>query len=240
MDRSIWIIIVTDANSDTNTSTHIIPMYVNVIRHAQPILAVGVAHLDTLTSPDGNLRTELTPVLRSPHQQQPRQHVEEELSYPWRHDVSARSSEVHVQHEHGDDDRARDQHHGEEEIFADEWRGERCRRIDLSDQQQEDVEGVQDCYAHGDLLPRVSRDVEDEQCDGTDGDAWKDQVDGVEEGLATDRDVELDIRIWFGTTRIVLEVLLCRDGEQIPFRTFVVVVEIDAILHLHGVFFIVS
>ena len=39
----------------------------------------------------------------------------------------------------------------------------------------------------------MRRDVEDEEGYGADGDAGEDQVDGVEEGLAADGDVELDI-----------------------------------------------
>ena len=49
-----------------------------------------------------------------------------------------RRPEVNVQHDDGDDDRQGDENHREQEILADERDDERCRRNDLSQEQEED------------------------------------------------------------------------------------------------------
>ena len=139
-----------------------------------------------------------------------------------------RRPEVNVQHEDRDDDGARDEDHREEEVLADERRGERRRRVDLGDEQQEDVERVEDRDAHRNLLAGVRRNVEHEQGDRADGDARQYEVHGVEERLSADRDVELDVRIGFRAARIELVILLRLDGQQIPLGAFVVVVKVDS------------
>ena len=138
-----------------------------------------------------------------------------------------RRTKMNIQNKDGYDDRACDQYHGEEEVLADQRCGQRGWRIDLGNQEQKDVEGIQDCNPHCNLLPGVGWDVEDEEGDGTDGDARKDEVDGVEESLPPNRDVELDVWIRFGTTRVKLLVLLRWDGQEVPFGTFVIISEVD-------------
>ena len=142
--------------------------------------------------------------------------------------MGGRRPEVDVQHEDGDDDGARDKDHGEEQVLADQRRRERRGRVDLGDEQQEDVERVENRDAHRDLLARVGRDVEHEQSHGADGDARQDQVDGVEQCLAADRDVELDVRVRLRAARVVLVVLLRFHRQQIPLGALVVVVKVDA------------
>ena len=102
-------------------------------------------------------------------------------------------------------------------------------RVDLGDQQEKDVERVEDGDTHGDLLPRVGWDVEDEEGDGADGDTREDEVDRIEEGLPPYRDVELDVRVRLLAARIVLDVLLGRYRQQIPLGTLAVVAQVDAV-----------
>ena len=147
--------------------------------------------------------------MRSLHEEQFRQNFEKKFLDPGRHDVRRRRPEVNVQDEDGHNDGTGDEHHGEEQVFADQRRGQRRRRVDLGDQQQEDVEGVEDRDAHRDLLAGVGRNVEDKECDRTDGDARQNEVDRVEQGLSSDRDVELYVWIRFRTARVELVSLLC-------------------------------
>jgi len=142
--------------------------------------------------------------------------------------VGRRGPEVDVQDEDRHDDGARDEDHGEEEILADERRGERRRWVDLGDKQQEDVERVEDRDAHRNLLAGVRRNVEDKKSDRTDGHARKYEVDGVEQSFSANRDVELDVRIGFVTARIKLMILLRLYGQQIPLGAFVIVIQIHA------------
>ena len=56
--------------------------------------------------------------------------------------------------------------------------------------------------------------------------------DRVEERLAPDRDVELDVRVRLGAARVELFVLLGRYRQQVPLGAAVVVVQVDAHRHL--------
>ena len=50
----------------------------------------------------------------------------------------------------------------------------------------------------------------------------------MEESLATDGDVERDVWVRLGTTRVVLLVLDGRNAEKVPLNTRVEVLELDA------------
>jgi len=176
----------------------------------------------------GVLGGQLESVLWSLHEQQSRKNFEEQLLDPRRHDVGGWRPEVDVEDEDGHYDGAGDQDHGEEQVLADERRGERRRRVDLGDEQQEDVERVEDRDAHRDLLAGVGRDVEYEQRDRADGHARQDQVHGVEQRLAAYRDVELDVRVRLRAARVVLVVLLRFDSQQIPLCALIVVVQVNS------------
>jgi len=170
------------------------------------------------------LARQLESILWSLHEQQSRKNVEKELLDPGCHDVRRRWSEVNIQHKDCHYYRAGDEDHSEEEIFADERRCERCGRINLSDEQQEDVERVEDRDAHRYLLSGVRRDVEDKKSDRTDGYTRKYEIDRVEKGFSSDCDVKLDVWIRFWTARIMFVILLGPDRQQIPFRALVIVV----------------
>jgi len=144
--------------------------------------------------------------------------------------VSRRRSEVNVNNENRQHYRTGDKHHGEEQVFADERRRQRRGRVDLDDQQQENVERVEDRDAHRDLLAGIRRQVEHEQRHQTDDDARQNEVDRVEQSLSSDRDVELDVGVRLRATRIVFHILLRLDSQQIPFRTLVVVVQVYSVL----------
>ena len=58
------------------------------------------------------------------HEEQLGQNIQKEFLYPWRHDVRGRRPEVNVEYENGHDDGTRDQHHGEEEVLANEGRSQ--------------------------------------------------------------------------------------------------------------------
>lgn len=67
--------------------------------------------------------------------------------------MGARRAEVNVKHKDGDNDGARDQDHGEEQILADKRGGERSRWIDLCHQEKKNIEGIENGDAHGNLFP---------------------------------------------------------------------------------------
>lgn len=185
-----------------------------------PCAAIGVTDLDAIVCPDGNaLKLVLAFVLRTLHEQKTRQDVQEQLSDPGRHDVRRRGPEVDVKDENSHDDGTGDEYHREEEVLADQRSGEGRRRVDLGNEKEEDVERIKNRNGHRYLLTRVGRYEEDEESDNADGNARKDEVDRVVERLSPHRYVELDVWIGFRTTRVVLEVLLCRYGQQIPLCT---------------------
>ena len=140
---------------------------------------------------------ELNVILRSLHKQQPRKNLEKESFDPRRHDVRIRIAQVYIKHHDGHHYRAGDEHHGEEQIFADERRRQRRGRVDLGDQQQEDDKRCKDGHTHRNLLAGVGRHVEQQHGHRTDDDARQDQVDSVEQSLSSDRDVELDVWVRF-------------------------------------------
>jgi hypothetical protein len=71
--------------------------------------------------------------------------------------------------------------------------------------------------------------VEDEHREESDGHARNDQVDGVEQSLATHRDVERDVGIRLRAARVELLVLLGGNAQQVPFDRRVEVLELDAV-----------
>jgi len=77
-------------------------------------------------------------------------------------------------------------------------------------------------------LTAIRRQVENKNGEKGDGDARNDEVDGVKQRLAADRDVERDIRIRLRAASVVLLVLLGRNAQQIPFDTRVEVLQLDA------------
>lgn len=74
--------------------------------------------------------------------------------------MRARLAVVHVQDDDGDDDGEADQDHGEEDVLAEERQGERSRRDDLGDEEEEHGLGEQDVDAEGDLFTGVGGEVE--------------------------------------------------------------------------------
>jgi len=102
-----------------------------------------------------------------------------------------------IKDENGHDYRAGDKKHCEEQIFADERRCKRRRRVDLGDQQQEDDERCQDRHPHRYFLTGVCRHVKQQHSHRADDDARQDEVDRVEKRFSSNGDVELDVRIRF-------------------------------------------
>jgi len=154
--------------------------------------------------------------------------------------VGRRRPILNVDHENRQHYGAGDEHHREEDVLADERRGERRRRVDLDDEQQEDVERVEGRDGHRYLLAGNGRHIEDEKSDRTDGDARHDEVHGVEQRLASDRDVERDVGVRLRAARIVVGRLLRPDREQVPLVARLVVVQVDSVFHNLDVFFVVQ
>jgi len=61
-------------------------------------------------------------ILRPLHEQQSRKSFEEETVDPGRHGVRVGVARMNIQHKDRPDDGADDQHHGEEQVLADERR----------------------------------------------------------------------------------------------------------------------
>jgi len=73
----------------------------------------------------------------------------------------------------------------------------------------------------------VGRQVEDKNCEESDCNARNDEVDGVEESLAPDGDIERDVWIWLRTARVVFLVLDGWNAQKVPLNTRVEVLELD-------------
>ena len=84
--------------------------------------------------------------------------------------------------------------------LTDQGNHQRSRRNDLCQQQKEYRQRQQDVDAQGNLLPGVRGQVEHQNREEGDGDGRYDEVDGVEERLASHGDIEGDIRIGFHAT----------------------------------------
>lgn len=75
---------------------------------------------------------------------------------------------------------------GEEEELSEEWDADRIGRKEVgNDELEEDDEGKQQGHSNGDLLPIVNRKIEDGHVEEGDEDAGNDEVDYVEEWLAS-------------------------------------------------------
>jgi len=76
----------------------------------------------------------------------------------------------------------------------------------------------------------VGRQVKDDNGEEGDGDAWYDEVDGVEERLAADRHVERDVRLRREAVVEALDVLAGRHVQDVPLDAAVELLEVDAVL----------
>jgi len=76
-------------------------------------------------------------------------------------------------------------------------------------------------------LTAIGRQIEDENGEKCDCDARDDQVHRVKERLASDCDVERDVRVRFWAARVVFLVLDGRNAEQIPLNARVKVLQLD-------------
>lgn len=107
--------------------------------------------------------------------------------------MCARLAVVYVEYYNCDDDTQPDQQHGEEQILAEQGQRQRRRRYNFGYQQEEHGLRQEDANAQCNLLARVRRQVEDEHAQVGDADTGDDQVDGVEQGLSPQCDVEEDV-----------------------------------------------
>ena len=131
--------------------------------------------------------------LGHPHEQNLWQSVDEDAPDPRRHFVRGRFAVVHVEDDDGDEDGQADEEHGEEEVLAEQRDGQRRGRDDLRDEEEEHGLRQEDADAKGHFLAGIGRQVEDQDGEAGNADAGNDQVDRVEERLASQRDVEEDI-----------------------------------------------
>ena len=67
----------------------------------------------------------------------------------------------------------------------------------------------------------VGRQMENNDGEKRDSDAWNDEVDSVEQRLSPDCDVESKVWVWFRATGIVFFMLACWNGQQIPLNATV-------------------
>jgi len=72
--------------------------------------------------------------------------------------------------------------------------------------------------------------VKDDNGEEGDRDTRYDEVDGVEQSLATDRDVERDVRLWLWTAVEALDVFTGWHAEYVPLHADVKVLQIHALL----------
>ncbi len=157
-----------------------------------------------------------------------RQDVDKHPLHPERHLVRAGLAVVQVEDEYGEEDAQVDEDEREQQVLAQQGDHQRGGRYQVDEEQVEDEQGDQNRYAQGELLAAVAGQVEDEHGEEGDVDAGDDQVDGVEERLAPDGDVEVDVEVAVGAAVVVLDVLLGGDLEDVPLDRLVVVGHVDA------------
>jgi len=160
------------------------------------------------------------------HAQPAWHHGEEKPPNPSRHAVSLWRTVVHVQHEHGDDDRQRDKDHSEKQILSDERDDQRRGRDDLCYEQQEDGERQQHGDAQRDFLTAVWRQVENQDGEAGDEQAGDDEVDGVEQRQTADDKVVGDVWVNFVAAVVFLGVVGAHSIDNRPLSALPVVLEV--------------
>ena len=101
-------------------------------------------------------------LLWNPHQQNSRHLLNEDVPHPVRHPVCAGLPVVEVEHDGGEADADRHQHHGEQEVPAQQWQGQGCCRDDLNDEGEVQGLGDEDGDGQSGLLPGLGWQVEDQ------------------------------------------------------------------------------
>ena len=109
-----------------------------------------------------------------------------------------------MQRVHSQENGGRHHDHDEEQVLPDQGDDERGGRTHVGQQQEEHGEGQQDGDGQGDLLSAVGGQVEHEHGQAGDGDARHDEVEGVEQGAASQLDVERDVGVWLGAAWVEL------------------------------------
>jgi len=150
------------------------------------------------------------------------------LARPVRHDVRRRRPEVDVVRDGGENDRGRDERHREQQVLRQQRNDQRVLRNDLGQHQEEDGERQQDVDAQRHLLVAVGRYVEDEDRDEGVRDERDDEVDGVEEELAADDDVEAPHRERLVAAGVTDASLLCRGADDVELGALVELAQVDA------------
>ena len=98
----------------------------------------------------------------NPHQQNARHLLNEDVPHPARHPMRAGLPVVEVQYNGGEADADRHQHHGEQEVTAQQWQCQGCCRDYFNDEGEVQGLGDEDGNSQGGLLPRLGRQVEDQ------------------------------------------------------------------------------
>ena len=144
------------------------------------------------------------------HQQRSRQNLGEDALDPRGHLVRRGRFEVDMQRVHSQENGRGHYNHDKKQVFPDEGDDERGGRVHVGQQQEEHGEGQQDGDGQGDLLPAVRGKVEHKDGEAGDGDAGHDEVQGVEEGAASQLDVERDVRVRLWAARVKLHLRTVR------------------------------
>jgi len=142
--------------------------------------------------------------------------------------VGARAPEIPVDDDDRDQDGDRVHDEGEEQVLGDQRQDQRRRRKNLWDEQQEDDEREQNADAEGHFLAGLGGQVEDEDAEERNENGGQDQVDGVEEGLSPDGDVEGDVGL--RRDRVVVDVEVGRYLDDVPRARFPVVGQVNVVL----------
>ena len=119
--------------------------------------------------------------------------MDENPADPGRHLVSAGLTIVHVEDDDGYEHGKADQEHGEQQVFAQERNGQRCRRNNLGYEHEEHGLWQQNRNTQRHLLPGIGRKVKDQNGQAGNAHARDDQVDRVEQRLPPDCHVEEDV-----------------------------------------------
>ena len=141
-----------------------------------------------------------------------------------------RRPEVDVVRDDGHDNGRGDEEEREEEVLPEQRHDERVLWDDVGEHQKEDGQRQEDVDAQVHLLAGRRRDVEDEDGDERMRDERYYEVDGVEEKLSLEFDLELPERERFVGAGVVSDVLVCRRRHDVPLDRLVELAQIDALL----------
>lgn len=168
-----------------------------------------------------------TSLFRSPHEQNGRQILEEDLPDQLRHPVRSGSTEVPVDDDHSNQNTDGIHDEGEQKVLGDQRQYQGRRGQNLADQQQKHDQREENADSQCHFLTGLRWKIEDQDAEEGDQNRGEDQIHRVEQGLASDYDVEGDVRLRGEVT--LVDVQVSWNIDDIPGTTLPVIGQVHEI-----------